>query len=36
MTNYLYSINEDKEYSLNLRHTKNFELVKKELTTGNM
>ena len=31
MTNYLYTINEDKEYSLDLKHTKNFELIKKEL-----
>ena len=31
MTNYLYTINEDKEYSLDLKHTKNFELIKEEL-----
>ena len=31
MTNYLYTINEGQEYNLELKHTKNFELIKEAL-----
>lgn len=31
MTNYLYTINAGEEYNLELKHTKNFELIKKVL-----
>ena len=31
MTNYLYTINEGQEYNLELKHTKNFELIKEVL-----
>lgn len=31
MTNYLYTINAGQEYNLELKHTKNFELIKEAL-----